>query len=94
MKKVVIQFGFFLVAGCASMGLFAQPYPSKPVSMVVPQAAGGTNDIVARLIAPAFGEALRRIRGSGEQAGGWRKYWHSRCGTLSEGWIHFASDDQ
>jgi tripartite-type tricarboxylate transporter receptor subunit TctC len=26
--------------------------------MVVPQAAGGTNDIVGRLIAPAFGEAI------------------------------------
>jgi tripartite-type tricarboxylate transporter receptor subunit TctC len=46
--------------GCAfaSVGLLAQPYPSKPVNLVVPQAAGGTNDIVARLIAPALGEAL------------------------------------
>ena len=36
----------------------AQTYPNKPVSMVVPQTAGGTNDIVARLIAPAFGESI------------------------------------
>ncbi|MDO5290140.1 MAG: tripartite tricarboxylate transporter substrate binding protein [Pseudomonadota bacterium] len=33
-------------------------YPAKPVVLVVPQAAGGTNDIVGRLVGQALGEAL------------------------------------
>lgn len=36
----------------------ASDYPSKPVTVIVPQAAGGTNDIVGRLIAQKLGEAL------------------------------------
>jgi tripartite-type tricarboxylate transporter receptor subunit TctC len=45
-----------LLAGLASAA--AADYPSKPISVVVPQAAGGTNDIVGRLIAQKLGDVL------------------------------------
>jgi len=49
---------FFILGIGISLAVQAQAYPSKSISLVVPQAAGGTNDIVARLIAPAFGESI------------------------------------
>jgi len=36
----------------------AQNFPVKPVRMVVGQAPGGATDVVARLVAPKFGEQL------------------------------------
>jgi tripartite-type tricarboxylate transporter receptor subunit TctC len=36
----------------------AADYPTKPVTMIVPQAAGGTNDIVARVLAVELSKSL------------------------------------
>ena len=47
---------FCLLAQSAS----AQEWPTKPVRMVVGFPAGGTNDIVARLVATRLGERLKR----------------------------------
>jgi tripartite-type tricarboxylate transporter receptor subunit TctC len=33
-------------------------YPSRPIAMIVPQAAGGTNDIVGRQVSQKLGEVL------------------------------------
>jgi tripartite-type tricarboxylate transporter receptor subunit TctC len=35
-----------------------EPWPSRPVQMIVPWAAGGSNDVVARLMAPHLSERL------------------------------------
>ncbi|HEX7249185.1 MAG TPA: tripartite tricarboxylate transporter substrate binding protein BugD [Burkholderiales bacterium] len=42
------------VAGCAA----AQQYPTRPVTMLVPYAAGGPTDTVARVVGQAMGKPL------------------------------------
>ena len=49
----------FFLLWMISVLVYGQTYPNRPVTLVVPQAAAGTNDIVARTIAPALSEALK-----------------------------------
>jgi tripartite-type tricarboxylate transporter receptor subunit TctC len=43
---------------CATATVSAQTYPNKTITMIVPFAAGGTSDVIARLIAEQMSQAL------------------------------------
>jgi tripartite-type tricarboxylate transporter receptor subunit TctC len=48
---------FALLAGSAPAAA-QQPYPSRPITLIVPYAAGGSVDVVARVVANALGQKL------------------------------------
>ena len=52
--KLSKVFAILLVLACS--GAFAQGYPNKPVRIIVPFPAGGTTDIVARIVAQKLTE--------------------------------------
>lgn len=46
------------MAGLTSVGAIAQPYPSKPIKLIVPYPPGGNTDIVARMYSQKLSERL------------------------------------
>ena len=49
-----------LAFGLAASGADAQPWPDRPVHVVVPLTAGSATDVMARLLAARLGEQLGR----------------------------------
>ena len=57
-RKYCSQVAVMLLS-CTSVTLaYAQPYPSKPLHLIVPYAAGGGADIVARTLAQKLSESM------------------------------------
>ena len=56
MRRIFLGISFVLFAGTA----LAQEYPTRPINIIVPAAAGGPTDTLTRVLAQAMGEALRQ----------------------------------
>jgi len=56
MKKLIFGIAAAMLAGV--VGASAQPFPNRPVTVVVPFAAGGVTDIVARIVADGMKNSL------------------------------------
>ena len=58
MKKLPLLLRLLLLLACGTAWAQAQPFPSKPLRIIVPFPAGGTTDIVARLVAQRMSESM------------------------------------
>ena len=75
------------IATCALISAgHTQDYPTRPVTMVVPFAAGGPTDVLARVVADRMGQLLSQqvvvenIGGAGGMTGGSARRLHHRAG--------------
>jgi len=60
--KSILRTALALVATCVALAPFpvaAQPYPSKPIRLVIPFPPGGSNDVVGRMIAVQLSTQLQ-----------------------------------
>ena len=59
MKKYLAAWSISLICLISANDSWAQEWPKeRPIKIIVPQAAGGTNDIVTRLIATELSKSL------------------------------------
>ena len=56
MKKVTLVLA--ALAGIVATGAQAQTYPTRPITMIVPFAAGGPTDVIARIVGDHMSRTL------------------------------------
>jgi tripartite-type tricarboxylate transporter receptor subunit TctC len=57
---LIVAFASISIAHAQTIPSLAQDYPSKPVRMIVPWAAGGTSDVAGRIRCPeTFSEMVQ-----------------------------------
>lgn len=60
MRRNTLKHGLAALALALAGSAFAQPYPSKPVKVIVPYPAGGVVDVVARAVTDRLEQTLRQ----------------------------------
>jgi len=58
LHSIPLRFAIALVGFVVTTTAFGQSYPSRPITLIVPYAAGGSVDAVARIVAPRLSERL------------------------------------
>jgi tripartite-type tricarboxylate transporter receptor subunit TctC len=58
MKRFVIGIALTAMAPTLSAAAQGQPYPNRPIRLIVPFAAGGTSDLMGRIVGTRLGEVL------------------------------------
>jgi len=58
MKAARLFAAFFPCMLCAGGVAWSQPYPAKPVRVIIPFPPGGANDITARIVLPKLSEQM------------------------------------